>query len=249
MRHSAGTDIIPDEIPAKEPHPPASDTKRLVAAGRLTEKKRIGTSRRHFMLAVRAAWLRCPSSRPSPGGARRARAPRLAAVDDLAHARTLCDQLGATFCLTYVKGVGAREAMRRMKAERPGPVGWDAGTWSLVVEPGGTAMSDDALVRTASHGTEVVSLLCHSQAHFAYAVDGTTVAAFDPAYPAEETVWGSDPGLLRPLMTALELRTPVDEADTSWTDATPRAVVLAQRITGVRVPLDLLSCGDAIVVP
>jgi hypothetical protein len=50
-------------------------------------------------------------------------------------------------------------------------------------------------------------------------------------------------------MTALELRTPVDEADTSWTDATPRAVVLAQRITGVRVPLDLLSCGDAIVVP
>jgi len=36
------------------------------------------------------------------------------AVDDLAHARALCDQLGELFCLTYVKGVDAAEALRRL---------------------------------------------------------------------------------------------------------------------------------------
>ncbi len=167
-------------------------------------------------------------------------------MDDLAHARALCDRLGATFCLTYVKGVAAAEALRRMGAGR---LAWDAGTWALVVETGGTSTSDDELVRAASRGTEVVSVLCHTQPHFAYAVDGGTVAAFDPAYPGEETAWGSDPGLLRPLMAALGLRTPVDETDLAGEDAPARAIVLAQRITGVRVPWDLPSCSGAIVVP
>jgi hypothetical protein len=159
-------------------------------------------------------------------------------VDDLAHARSLVDTLGAPFCLTYVKGAGAAGALGRLGA---GPVAWDAGAWSVVVEPGGTRTSDDAVIRAASVGTEVVSLLHHSPDHFAYAVDGAVVTAFDPAYPAEETVWGSDPELLRPLMTALGLRPPADEADTAWEDATARAIVLAQRITGVRVPLDILD--------
>ena len=52
---------------------------------------------------------------------------------------------------------------------------------------------------------------------------------------------GLRPEFLRPLMTALGLRAPADEADTAWADATARAVVLAQRITGVRVPLDVLE--------
>lgn len=169
-------------------------------------------------------------------------------MDDLAHARALCDRLGPTFCLTYVKGVAPREALRRMGAST-GVRAVPAGAWSLVAEVGGSDTSDDDRIRVASRGAEVVSLLCHELGHFAYAVDGVTVTAFDPAYPAEETAWGSDPVLLRPLMTALELRPPVDEADTAWHDATARAVVLAQRITGVRVPLDLASCDGAIVVP
>lgn len=159
-------------------------------------------------------------------------------MDDLAHARALIARLGTPFCLSYLKGLDAAAASARMGA---GVVAWEAGAWTLVVEPGGGRTSDEAVVRSASRGTEVVSLLHHTQDHFAYAVDGTTVTAFDPAYPAEETVWGSDPEFLRPLMTALGLRTPADEADTAWEDATARAVVLAQRITGVRVPLDVLD--------
>ncbi len=169
-------------------------------------------------------------------------------MDDLAHARALCDRLGPTFCLTYVKGVAPQEALRRIGAGT-GVRAVPAGAWSLVAEVGGSSTSDDEMICVASRGAEVVSLLHHDPGHFAYAVDGATVTAFDPAYPAEETVWGSDPGLLRPLMTALDLRPPVDEADTAWQDATARAVVLAQRITGVQVPLDVISCGGAIVVP
>lgn len=159
-------------------------------------------------------------------------------MDDLAHARALCDRLGPTFCLTFVKGADAREALRRL-GDAPGLRAVDAGAWALVLETGGSATSDDALICAASRGAEVVSLLGQDPAHFTYAVDGRTVTAFDPAYPAQETTWGADPGLLRPLMTALELRTPVDEADDTWRDAPARAVVLAQRITGVRVPIDL----------
>ena len=158
-------------------------------------------------------------------------------MDDLAHARALVERLGAVFCLGYLKGVDATEALRRMGA---GVVARHAGAWTLVVEPGGTRTSDVGLIRVASRGTEMVSLSHHGVDHFAYAVDGTVVTGFDPAYPAEETAWGSDPGFLRPLLTALGLRVPTDEADTAWQDATARAVVLAQRITGVRVPLDII---------
>ncbi len=185
---------------------------------------------------------------PGPGAGRRRTGLGSGSVDDLAHARTLCDRLGPTFCLTYVKGADAPEALRRL-GDAPGLRAVDAGAWSVVLEAGGSATSDDDLICAASRGAEVVSLLRHDPAHFAYAVDGVMVTAFDPAYPAEETVWGSDPELLRPLMTALELRTPVDETDQAWQDAPARAVVLAQRVTGVRVPLDIPPCDGATVVP
>jgi hypothetical protein len=180
-------------------------------------------------------------------------------VDDLQHARSLCDQLGATFCLTYLKGVDAAGALRRLGGhpdtlrERPagepaGPreaVALELGAWSVVIEPGGVLGADHALLEVASRGTAAVSVLRHdtAAAHFGYAVDGSTVAGFDPGYPAEETIWGDDPGLLRPLMDALGLRPPSDEADSGWQDAEARAVVLAQRITGVRLPDRPLSAA------
>jgi len=80
-------------------------------------------------------------------------------------------------------------------------------------------------------------------AHFGYVVDGTTITAFDPGYPAEETTWGEDPRLLRRLMDALELRPPSDESERAWQDAEARAIVLAQRITGVRLPDRPLSAA------
>lgn len=174
-------------------------------------------------------------------------------MDDVAHARALCDQLGATFCLTYLKGVDAAEALRRLGGypdtirERPGAevtgqpriaAALELGGWAVVIEPGGVLGADHALLEAASRGSAAVSVLRHDAgaAHFGYVVDGVTITAFDPGYPAEETVWGEDPGLLRHLLDALELRPPSDESQRAWQDAEARAIVLAQRITGVRVP-------------
>jgi len=180
-------------------------------------------------------------------------------VDDIAHAQALCDELGETFCLTFLKGVDAREALLRLGGfpdslrDRAGDelahqaqssdagfltAALDLGGWSVVIEPGGFHGADHALLESAARDTTVVCVLRNDRAsaHFGYVVDGTTVAAFDPGYPAEETVWGSEPATLRPLMDALGLRPPADDLDTAWTQAQARAIVLAQRITGVRVP-------------
>jgi hypothetical protein len=181
-------------------------------------------------------------------------------VDDLAHARALRDQLGETFCLTYLKGVDATAALRRLggcpdtirepaaggpAGQPPTAVALELGGWSVVIEPGGMRGADHALLEVASRGTAAVSVLRHDAgaAHFGYAVDGTTVTGFDPGYPAEETSWGEDPQLLRPLMDALGLRPPSDEAERGWQDAEAKAIVLAQRITGVRLPDRPLSAA------
>jgi hypothetical protein len=167
-------------------------------------------------------------------------------VDDLAHARALCDQLGDPFCLTYLKGVDAAEALRRLGGHQDTPpdreprlaFAVELGAWSVVIEPGGTLGADHALLEEASRGSAAVSVLRHGAraAHFGYVVDGTTITAFDPAYPAQETTWGEDPQFLRRLMDALELRAPADEHERGWHDAEARAIVLAQRITGSRLP-------------
>ncbi|MGW4948395.1 DUF6461 domain-containing protein [Actinoplanes sp. NPDC004185] len=189
-------------------------------------------------------------------------------MDDLAHARVLRDQLGPTFCLTYVKDADPASALRRLggcpdtvrertpaevtgrrePAEAGNPevaVALQLGAWSVVIEPGGILGADHGLLEAASRGSAAVSVLRHdaAAAHFGYAVDGTMIIGFDPGYPAEETVWGADPGLLRHLMDALGLRAPTDEYEPTWPDAEARAIVLAQRITGARLPDRPLSAA------
>ena len=180
----------------------------------------------------------------------------------------LRDQLGELFCLTYVKDADAPGALRRLggcpdtvrerapeevtgqrqSAEAGYPdvaVALELGNWSVVIEPGGALGADHGLLEVASRGTAAVSVLRQDRAaaHFGYAVDGTTVTGFDPGYPAEETTWGADPGMLRHLMDALGLRPPSDESDREWQDAEARAIVLAQRITGARIPGDPLRAA------
>lgn len=172
-------------------------------------------------------------------------------MDDLSHARGLVAGLGDAFCLTFVKGADASGALLRMggcpdtlherapgEPSAPGTAAaLSLGAWSVVIEPGGALGADHALLEAASRGSAAVSVLRdESAAHFGYAVDGTTMVGFDPGYPAEETTWGADPGMLRHLMDALGLRPPSDESDTGWQEAEARAIVLAQRITGVRLP-------------
>jgi hypothetical protein len=158
-------------------------------------------------------------------------------VDDLSHARAACERLGDLFSLTYVKGVSPAQAMR-LVAAGPDTTVVPVGAWSVVVEPGTDRGADHELLEAASRGTEAVVVVRDDarSPHFGYAKDGRTVTAFDPSYPAEETMWGADPELLRPLMRAVGIRRPEDENDSPWEDAEAKAVVLAQRITGARLP-------------
>ncbi|MGA5298463.1 DUF6461 domain-containing protein [Nucisporomicrobium flavum] len=171
-------------------------------------------------------------------------------MDDLGYARSRADELGGRFCVTFVKGVDEREALARMGAypdtvaERAGAeltghaAALTADRWTLVIEPGGTAGSDHVLLEAVSRGTEAVSVLRDDTAtpRFTYAVKGTTTVAFDPSFPSPEVTWGTDPGLLQHLMQAVGLREPAGEDEETWRDAEARSLVLAQRITGVRVP-------------
>jgi hypothetical protein len=162
-------------------------------------------------------------------------------VDDLSYARALCERLGDLFCLTYVKGASPAEALRLVSAG-PDATVVPVGAWSAVVEPGTDRGTDHDLLEAASRGTEAVVVVRDDarSPHFGYAKDGVTVTAFDPSYPAEETMWGSDTELLRPLMRALGIRRPDDENDEPWQHAEAKAIVLAQRITGQRVVLPQL---------
>ena len=137
-------------------------------------------------------------------------------MDDLAEARALCERLGDSYQLLYVKG----------------PDGWSV-----------TRSATGAAPASAPGGEAVAVSRGEGAAHFEYAVGGETVTAFDPGYPAEETMWGTDPGRLAHLMTALGLRPPVDEFEDTWRDADARAIVLAQRITGLK-PAALFTDGS-----
>jgi hypothetical protein len=173
-------------------------------------------------------------------------------VDDLDYARERVADLGPAFCLTFVKGVDEREALTRMGA-CPGTIavrepGTHAaavrlGAWTLVVEPGGAGGADHVLLEAVSQGTEALSVLRDERAtpRFTYARDARTAVAFDPAYPASELIWGTEPDLLSRLMYALDLREPAGENDETWRDAEAKALVLAQRLTNARVPVDALT--------
>jgi hypothetical protein len=132
-------------------------------------------------------------------------------VDDLVQARALCDRLGESYRLLYVKG----------------PDGWSV-----------SRSETGAAEASAPAGEAVAVSRAPGSANFEYAAGGETVTAFDPGYPAAETMWGADPGRLSHLMNALGLRAPLDEYEDTWKDADARAIVLAQRITGIK-PADI----------
>ncbi|MEV7629630.1 DUF6461 domain-containing protein [Actinoplanes sp. NPDC089786] len=105
-------------------------------------------------------------------------------------------------------------------------------SYELVYLKDGTGWSVGRAAVTGALETIVVSRAPGSS-HFAYAVGDETIVAFDPGYPGPETMWGADPGRLAHLMTALGLRAPDDEGDDSWRDGDARALLLAERITGL----------------
>lgn len=164
--------------------------------------------------------------------------------------------LGPFFCLTFVKGADEARALLAMGAypdslaERDGreltapfAAALRFGSWSVVIEPRGAHGADEPVLRAVSRGTSAVSVLRNDDGEpfFGYAVDGTVVAAFNPGYPAEEAMWGAEPGQLHHLLPAVGLREPTEDDERSWELAVPRAVLLAQKITGVALPADPLA--------
>ncbi|WP_426513761.1 DUF6461 domain-containing protein [Dactylosporangium sp. McL0621] len=174
-------------------------------------------------------------------------------TDGLERAVELCEALGEIFCLTFVRGLDAREALTRMGAypdtfaelspeemyERQSS--FDAGYpslagavtrdgWTVCLEPDGFECAGP-LLATVSHGTEAVSVLRHDYAspRFTYAVDGEEVTGFDPGYPHE--FWGTDPGRLTAQLHAVGLG-PIAPADEGPDEPVARAVLLAATIAG-----------------
>ncbi|WP_433328369.1 DUF6461 domain-containing protein [Spirillospora sp. CA-294931] len=192
-------------------------------------------------------------------------------LDDLAWASAVPDDdrtLAEVFCLTFVKGVGEREALLRLGAQE-GTFGrrtlsevveemesYDAGypdvaaslnlgEWTVLIEPDGFNGAHLPLLAALSRGTEAVSALRHDYAsdHFGYAVDGTLVTSFDPIAPQYRH--GADPDRLLALMRDAGFRPEPGESheddETEMADrAATRALYVAGRITGVVPALDAL---------
>lgn len=185
-------------------------------------------------------------------------------TDGLEQAKRLCDALGEIFCLTFVRGVDAPDALRRMGAypdtfaersptemfERQNS--FDAGyprmagavkvdEWAVVLEPYGFEGAI-TLPAATSRGTEAVAVLRHDYAspRFTYAVDGMELTTFDPTWT--DPVWGAEPDRLRAHLQAVGLEPPDPDGEISWIeDAVARAVLLAAAVTGVTPSVEALT--------
>ena len=166
--------------------------------------------------------------------------------------------LDEIYCLTFVRGVDEREALRRMGglpdtvatrtlADVGGLHNFDdgyptvasalsLGTWTVVVEPNGFEGSQ--LVAALSRGTEAVSVLRHDYAShgFGYAVAGELVTQFDPTVPDRR--YGADPDRL--LAAMAEVGFTLTE-DGQFDDTITRCLRLAGRLTGVLPTLEALT--------
>ena len=106
-------------------------------------------------------------------------------------------------------------------------------SYELVYTKDGSGWSVSRAAPASAALETIVVSRSPGSSHFAYTVGDETVVAFDPGYPAPETMWGTDPGRLTHLMRALGLQLPDDDADESWRDADAQARLLAERITGL----------------
>ncbi|MEV5895652.1 DUF6461 domain-containing protein [Nonomuraea fuscirosea] len=175
----------------------------------------------------------------------------------------LDELLGDIFCVSFLRGIGPAEVLRRFGTREPGREltfyelqvkVWEStemtdddyvgvvqvGEWSVAVEPVGfQAVLSESLTRL-SRGCDVVAVGRHDYAtdSFVYAVDGEIVTSFTPHLPG--TRWGSDPDRLNELMRETGL--PPEQLDEQTWEATwddmytnriPRAFLLAAKITGV----------------
>ncbi|QUH02357.1 hypothetical protein HUO13_17500 [Saccharopolyspora erythraea] len=159
------------------------------------------------------------------------------------------DHLDEIYCLTFIKGVGTEEALRRFGAfadtiavRTPEEIGslnnfedgyptmasaLGLGEWTVVFEPSG--YEGALLVAALSRGTEAFSLLRHDYAESegGYAVDGVLITGFDPLFPNHR--YGAEPDRLLPQMR--EVGFALGEDDDQFDNAYSRSLRLAERFT------------------
>ncbi|MEO3796367.1 DUF6461 domain-containing protein [Nonomuraea sp. B10E15] len=150
--------------------------------------------------------------------------------------------LGDIFCVSFFRGLGPAEVLRRFgPAEPPGremgfaeldeevhafveeTAGGDGGghvgvvplgEWSVAIELWGWTATSPEVIEPLSRGCEVVTVSRHDYAEddFSYAIDGAVVTTFRPIMPSERH--GDDKDRLNELMREVGL-TP-EEDDDGW---------------------------------
>ncbi|RJL32077.1 DUF6461 domain-containing protein [Bailinhaonella thermotolerans] len=143
----------------------------------------------------------------------------------------------------FVRGLAPEEALRRLGAADPrygGVAQQDEGFIVAFAADGGCvlfenaffALDDVEMTRRLSPGTTTARVSAVSADwDFSYAADGEVIVFFDPAYPGDRE--GADPDAIADAMSAVGMvPTSEDEPDE---DAIPKALILAEHVTGVHL--------------
>ncbi|MEU4390689.1 DUF6461 domain-containing protein [Kribbella sp. NPDC023855] len=174
-------------------------------------------------------------------------------------------RISEAYCLTFVRGLSAVEALSRIDGEQVGRVTglrefteslpdehggrrWylgatELGGWTLLVEDNGFLGVTEEVIAPLSAGTQVVSHYKNVNAvdRFSWMVDGDMRLTFEPLFAYDRA--GSDPDGQVEVMEAVgfDLRAGEDRDYTLHTEA---AFALAEHLTGVRLTAELLESAD-----
>ena len=153
--------------------------------------------------------------------------------------------LGQNFCVSMLRGVTPDEALRRLGAREPvdrksragldkdAVAATEAGEWTLMLEQNSSLGTTDPAIRLLSAGGEMVSFHCgENSEQFVFAVDGEALVRMSLDEPHDTT--GADPYLLYGAIQELGF-------DSTDGHDRGRALVLMERITGVRISPEMLE--------
>ncbi|GAB1819433.1 DUF6461 domain-containing protein [Herbidospora sp. RD11066] len=157
------------------------------------------------------------------------------------------------FTITWVRGWDVHETLKRLGVPETTTYTWadlyrrdqetsshsdyvvvaPAGDWTMALQIGGWWYAFDPDLCTATRGGgEAVSVMRHDYSHgqFTHSVDGRSRTYFSICEPG--TRWGGTPDALIDLMREVGLDPEADD-HLSRTEALPKALALAGRLTGV----------------
>ncbi|MEV6276811.1 DUF6461 domain-containing protein [Nocardia sp. NPDC051832] len=128
---------------------------------------------------------------------------------------------------------------------------WQAGEWSVAIEPFGWMATLPDVLAELSRDCEVVAITHHAYAEdcFMYAIDGTLVTGYKPL-SCPHIRFGSEPDRLYEFMRELGMPLDMEEEEHEWDwddddddyfAALPRAFALTAQLTQVRFTPEMLD--------